>query len=87
MPLRAQVLLFDNGGEHAALQAAEVIAESGATLEIMTPDRTFAPEVMAMNLVPYLRSLQKVPTGDRGLSIFRRVHGRPGWSNRRCSEI
>jgi hypothetical protein len=25
----------------------------------MTPDRTFAPEVMAMNLVPYMRSLQK----------------------------
>jgi hypothetical protein len=25
----------------------------------MTPDRSFAPEVMAMNLVPYLRSLQK----------------------------
>jgi hypothetical protein len=26
----------------------------------MTPDRSFAPEVMAMNLVPYLRSLQKL---------------------------
>jgi NADPH-dependent 2,4-dienoyl-CoA reductase/sulfur reductase-like enzyme len=25
----------------------------------MTPDRSFAPEVMAMNLVPYMRSLQK----------------------------
>jgi len=24
----------------------------------MTPDRTFAPEIMAMNLVPYMRSLQ-----------------------------
>jgi NADPH-dependent 2,4-dienoyl-CoA reductase/sulfur reductase-like enzyme len=24
----------------------------------MTPDRVFAPEVMAMNLVPYMRSLQ-----------------------------
>ena len=25
----------------------------------MTPDRSFAPEVMAMNLVPYMRALQK----------------------------
>ena len=25
----------------------------------MTPDRSFAPEVMGMNLVPYMRSLQK----------------------------
>jgi hypothetical protein len=55
----ANVLLFDDAGDHAALQAAEIIAESGAKLEIMTPDRTFAPEVMAMNLVPYMRSLQK----------------------------
>ena len=26
----------------------------------MTPDRTFSPEVMGMNLVPYMRSLQKL---------------------------
>jgi NADPH-dependent 2,4-dienoyl-CoA reductase/sulfur reductase-like enzyme len=54
------VLLFDDAGDHAALQAAEIIANSGASLEIMTPDRSFAPEVMAMNLVPYMRSLQKL---------------------------
>jgi 2,4-dienoyl-CoA reductase-like NADH-dependent reductase (Old Yellow Enzyme family)/thioredoxin reductase len=54
------VLLFDDAGDHAALQAAEVIAASGAHLEVMTPDRSFAPEVMAMNLVPYMRSLQKM---------------------------
>ncbi|MDH4480911.1 MAG: NADH:flavin oxidoreductase [Rhodoferax sp.] len=54
------VLLFDDAGDHSALQAAEVIAQSGAHLEIATPDRTFAPEVMAMNLVPYMRSLQKL---------------------------
>ncbi|PMZ30235.1 N-methylproline demethylase, partial [Pseudomonas sp. GW247-3R2A] len=52
------VLIFDDAGDHAALQAAEVIAQSGATVEIVTPDRSFAPEVMAMNLVPYMRSLQ-----------------------------
>jgi len=26
----------------------------------MTPDRSFAPDVMAMNLVPYMRSMQKL---------------------------
>src|SRR6202035_3817975 len=56
----ANVLLFDDAGDHAALQAAEFIANKGAKLEIMTPDRSFAPEVMAMNLVPYMRSLQKL---------------------------
>ena len=54
------VLLFDDAGDHAALQAAQVIADSGAKLEIMTPDRSFAPEVMAMTLVPYMRALQKL---------------------------
>jgi len=53
------VLLFDDAGDHSALQAAEVIAASGAKLEIMTPDRSFAPEVMAMNLVPYMREIQQ----------------------------
>jgi N-methyl-L-proline demethylase len=56
------VLIFDDAGDHAALQAAEVIAKSGAKVEIMTPDRSFAPEVMAMNLVPYMRTLQKLNT-------------------------
>ncbi|WP_343315774.1 NADH:flavin oxidoreductase [Brucella sp. BE17] len=53
------VLIFDDAGDHAGLQAAEILARSGAKVEIMTPDRSFAPEVMAMNLVPYMRSLQK----------------------------
>ncbi|ATA97022.1 NADH:flavin oxidoreductase [Sinorhizobium meliloti] len=54
------VLIFDDAGDHAALQAAEFLANAGARVEIMTPDRSFAPEVMAMNLVPYMRSLQKL---------------------------
>lgn len=52
------VLIFDDAGDHPALQAAEVIANTGAKVEIMTPDRSFSPDVMAMNLVPYMRSLQ-----------------------------
>ena len=54
----ASVLLYDDAGDHTALQAAQLLAESGATVEIMTPDRSFAPEVMGMNLVPYMRALQ-----------------------------
>lgn len=53
------VLVFDDAGDHAGLQAADILAAAGARVEIMTPDRSFAPEVMAMNLVPYMRSLQK----------------------------
>ena len=56
----SNVLIFDDAGDHTGLQAAEIIAKSGGKVEIMTPDRAFAPEVMAMNLVPYMRSLQKL---------------------------
>ncbi len=51
-------LIYDDAGDHAALQAAEVVAKTGAKVEFMTPDRMVAPEVMGMNLVPYMRSLQ-----------------------------
>ncbi|MFV0299342.1 MAG: N-methylproline demethylase, partial [Paracoccus sp. (in: a-proteobacteria)] len=53
------VLVYDDAGDNAGLQAADRIAATGATVEIVTPDRSFAPEVMAMNLVPYMRSLQQ----------------------------
>ncbi|MDP9572014.1 UNVERIFIED_ORG: 2,4-dienoyl-CoA reductase-like NADH-dependent reductase (Old Yellow Enzyme family)/thioredoxin reductase [Agrobacterium larrymoorei] len=56
------VLIYDDAGDHAALQAAEIAAKSGARVEIMTRDRAFAPEVMGMNLVPYIRALQKLET-------------------------
>ena len=69
--LKGNVLLFDDAGDHVALQAAEAIAATGATLEVMTPDRTFAPEVMAMNLVPYMRSLQKL---DVTFTVTFRLH-------------
>ncbi len=58
----SQVLVFDDAGDHAGLMAAEVLAKAGGHVEIMTPDRSFAPEVMAMNLVPYMRSLQALDT-------------------------
>ena len=56
----SNVLLYDDAGDHTALMAAEVLAASGAKVEIMTPDRSFAPDVMGMNLAPYMRSLQKL---------------------------
>ena len=53
------VLIYDDAGDYPALQAAEKIAETGAKVEIMTRDRAFAPEVMAMSLTPFMRALQK----------------------------
>ena len=52
------VLIYDESGDHPGLMAAEIAANAGARVEIMTPDRMFAPDIMAMNLVPYMRALQ-----------------------------
>lgn len=53
------VLLYDDNGAHAGMTAAEMIANAGAKLELVSPERFFAPEVGGMNLVPYLRALQQ----------------------------
>ena len=64
------VLIYDESGDHPALMAAETAANAGAQVEIMTPDRTFAPDIMAMNLVPYMRSLQ---SKDVTFTVTRRL--------------
>ncbi len=53
----ADVLLFDDNGAHPGMTAAEFIAEAGSSLELMTPERFFAPEMGGLNLVPYMKTL------------------------------
>lgn len=66
------ILIYDESGDNPALQAAEIAAAAGAKVEVMTPDRTFAPDIMAMNLVPYMRSLQDK---DVTFTVTRRLLG------------
>ena len=68
----ARVLIYDESGDHPALQAAEIAAAAGSKIEVMTPDRTFAPDIMGMNLVPYMRSLQDK---DVTMTVARRLLG------------
>ncbi len=49
------VLLFDDNGGHQGMSAAEVIAHAGAELEVVSPERFFAPEMGGMNHVPYAK--------------------------------
>jgi NADPH-dependent 2,4-dienoyl-CoA reductase/sulfur reductase-like enzyme len=54
-----QVLLYDDNGAHPGLQAAETLAEAGARVEIVTPERFFAPEIGGLNHVAYARCFQE----------------------------
>ncbi|HVZ01701.1 MAG TPA: NADH:flavin oxidoreductase [Dongiaceae bacterium] len=64
------VLLFDDNGGHPGMQAAELIAESGSHLELVTPERNFAPDVGGLNYVPYAQAFQRHGVA---ITISRRV--------------
>jgi 2,4-dienoyl-CoA reductase-like NADH-dependent reductase (Old Yellow Enzyme family)/thioredoxin reductase len=55
----SEVLLFDDNGAHPGMQAAEHLAETGARLEIVTPERYFAPEIGGLNHVAYAQCFQE----------------------------
>jgi 2,4-dienoyl-CoA reductase-like NADH-dependent reductase (Old Yellow Enzyme family) len=53
------VLLFDDNGGYPGMQAAELIALAGSKLEVVSPERFFAPEMGGMNHVPYAQVFQR----------------------------
>ncbi len=50
-----RVLVFDDNGNHPGMQAAEVLAEAGAEVELVTPERMLAPEIGGLNHAAYAR--------------------------------
>jgi 2,4-dienoyl-CoA reductase-like NADH-dependent reductase (Old Yellow Enzyme family) len=56
------VLFFDDNGSHSALSAAELIARSGARLELVTPERMLGVEVGGLNHVPYAKAFNETDT-------------------------
>jgi len=54
-----RVLVFDDNGAHPAMQAAELMADAGSEVEIVTPERFFAPEIGGLNHVPYAELFQR----------------------------
>jgi 2,4-dienoyl-CoA reductase-like NADH-dependent reductase (Old Yellow Enzyme family)/thioredoxin reductase len=52
------ILIYDEAGDHVAMQSAEVAIEQGSKVSFMTPDRLLSSEIMGMNLTPYLKNLQ-----------------------------
>jgi len=69
-PVGETVLLYDDNAAHPGLAAAEMIAERGAALEIVTPERFFAADVGGLNHQAYARCFDK--HGVR-LTISKRV--------------
>ncbi len=66
------MLVYDDGGAHAGMTAAEILARGGAEVEVISPERFFAPDMGGMNHVPYMRAFHE--TGTR-VTINTRVTG------------
>ncbi len=58
------VLLYDDNGGHQGMSAAEIAANAGAAVELVSPERFFAPEIGGMNHAPYMKSFH-----DKGVKI------------------
>ena len=53
VPPGADVLVFDDNASHPGMQAAEMLAEAGSRVEIVTPERYFAAEMGGLNHAAY----------------------------------
>ncbi len=69
------VLVFDDNGHQAGMQAAYLAADKGSKVEIISPERTFAPELGALTHAPYAEFFQnhgvKITILSRVSSIVR----------------
>jgi NADPH-dependent 2,4-dienoyl-CoA reductase/sulfur reductase-like enzyme len=53
------VLVYDDNGGHQGMTAAELAAIAGSGVELVSPERFFAPEMGGMNHVPYMRAFHR----------------------------
>jgi len=79
-----EVLFFDDNGTHSALSAAEMMARSGARLEIVTPERMLGIEVGGMNHVPYARAFNET---DTRITLNQRLRSVRPEAGRLCVEL
>ena len=55
----ASVLLYDDNGAHPGMTAAEYIVGAGAVLEVVTPERTLAPDIGGTSYPAYVAALSR----------------------------
>lgn len=97
---QGRVLVYDDGGAHAGMSAAEIAARAGARVEIVSPERFFAPDMGGMNHAPYMRAFHeagvRITINTRLRSLRRSGNAlaaeftsdfAPGWSESREADL
>lgn len=54
-----RILVYDDNGGHPGMSAAELAAAAGSSVELVSPERFFAPEMGGMNHVPYMAAFHR----------------------------
>jgi NADPH-dependent 2,4-dienoyl-CoA reductase/sulfur reductase-like enzyme len=77
---RGEVLVYDDNGGYPALDAVEVLAQTGTSVRYVTPERMLAPDVGSMNSPAYLKAFTEhrvdITLAQRLRSVRRGEHGR-----------
>lgn len=81
--VRGDVMVYDDHGGNQALDAAEALATTGASVHLVTPERTLSPDVGTLVATTYfealarkgvrvttLRRLREVRAGEAGLEVI-----------------
>ena len=53
----ASVILYDDNGAHPGMTAAEFVVNAGSALDLVTPERTLAPDVGSTSFPTYFKAL------------------------------
>jgi 2,4-dienoyl-CoA reductase-like NADH-dependent reductase (Old Yellow Enzyme family)/thioredoxin reductase len=69
--LNGRVMVFDGVGGYPAMDAAVVAGQNGDAVEFVTPDRTIAPDVGAMNYGRYFRKFSEY---DVKMTVNQHLH-------------
>lgn len=96
VPAGERVLVYDDSGGHQGMTAAELLAGTTTALELVSPERFFAPEMGGLNHARYMDVLQRhdvtVTINTRLSAVRRDGNGlvavlssdyAPGWSSER----
>ncbi|MBD0844639.1 FAD-dependent oxidoreductase [Streptomyces sp. TRM68416] len=70
--LRGRVMVYDDHGGNQALDAVEALVQGGATVEIVTPERTLSPDVGSLTASSYFNTLAE---NGVAVTVLRRLRG------------
>ncbi|WP_235830084.1 FAD-dependent oxidoreductase [Algihabitans albus] len=84
VPPGQEVLVFDDGGSHAGISAAEFAARAGSKVHYVTPERSVAPEVGGTNYPAYFKAFGE---HDVTIQLNRRLRAIRSAGNRLSAEL